>query len=58
MEEKHLKVVLYKSGDGYITPRVPIPMKWFKQMKLSENNLNVVARFNEKTGELIIKKEN
>ncbi len=57
MEEKKLKVVLYKSGDGYITPRVPIPMKWFEKMKLSENELEVKARFNEETGELIYVKD-
>lgn len=56
MEEKNVKVVIYKSGDGYITPRVPIPMKWFKKMNLSENDLEVNAKFNEETGELIIKK--
>ena len=56
MEEKKLKVILYKSGDGYITPRVPIPMKWFRKMNLNENELEVNAKFNEETGELIIKK--
>ncbi len=56
MEEKNLKVILYKSGDGYITPRVPIPMKWFRKMNLSENELEVYAKFNEETEELIITK--
>ncbi len=58
MEEKKVKVILYKSGDGYITPRVPIPIKWFRKMNLSENELDVKVTFNEKTGELIIKKDN
>ncbi len=57
MEEKKLKVVLYKSGDGYITPRVPIPMKWFKKMNLTETELDVKAKFNEETGELIFVKD-
>ena len=56
MEEKKVKVILYKSGDGYITPRVPIPIKWFRKMNLSENELDVEVTFNEETGELIIKK--
>lgn len=51
-----MKVILYKSGDGYITPRVPIPIKWFRKMNLSENELDVEVTFNEETGELIIKK--
>lgn len=56
MEEKKVKVVLYKSGDGYITPRVPIPIKWFEKMKLTEKELEVDAKFNEETGELIYTK--
>lgn len=56
MEEKKVKVVLYKSGDGYITPRVPIPIKWFEKMGLTEKDLEVEAKFNEETGELIYTK--
>lgn len=52
-----MKVVLYKSGDGYITPRVPIPMKWLKKMNLTETELDVKAKFNEETGELIFVKD-
>ncbi len=57
MEEKKVKVILYKSGDGYVTPRAPIPMKWFKKMGLSEEELEVKIRFNEETNELIIRKD-
>ncbi len=51
MEEKNLKVVLNKSGNGRITPRVPIPLEWFRKMGLDENNLEVKVSFDEKTGE-------
>ena len=58
MEEKTLKVVLNKSSDGHITPRVTIPLEWFKKMGLSEENREVYSTFNEKTGEFIVKKLN
>lgn len=51
MEEKNLKVVLNKSGNGRITPRVPIPLEWFRKMGLSENELEVKVSFDERTGE-------
>jgi len=56
LEEKKLKVILNKNGDGRITPRVPIPLEWFRKMQLNDDELEVEARFNEETGELIYKK--
>lgn len=56
MEEKKLKVILNKNGSGRITPRVPIPLEWFRKMELNDEELEVQAQFNEKTGELIYKK--
>lgn len=56
MEEKILKVVLNKSGNGRITPRVPIPLEWFRKMKLNDEELEVKAYYNEITEELIYKK--
>lgn len=58
MEEKTLKVVINKSSDGHITPRVTIPLEWFKKMGLSEEIREVQATFNEETGEFIVKKLN
>lgn len=51
MEEKKLKVVINKSGNGRITPRVPIPLEWFRKMGLSKDDLEVNVSFNEETGE-------
>lgn len=58
MEEKRLKIILNKSGRGNITPRYPIPIDWFKKMGLSEEFYEVDSTFNEKTGELTIRKAN
>lgn len=56
MEEKKLRILLSKNGNGTLNPRFPIPLEWFKKMGLSEENKEVVATLNDKTGELIIKK--
>lgn len=56
MEEKKLKIVLNRNGNGTLNPRCPIPLEWFKKMGLSEEEREVNLKLNEKTGELIIKK--
>lgn len=56
MEEKKLKIVLNRNGNGTLNPRCPIPLEWFKKMGLSEKEREINLKFNEQTGELIIKK--
>ena len=56
MEEKILKIVLNRNGNGTLNPRYPIPLEWFKRMGLSEDEREVDSYFNEETGEIIIKK--
>lgn len=56
MEERKLRILLSKNGNGSINPRFPIPLEWFKKMGLSEENREVISTFDEKTGKLIIEK--
>lgn len=55
MEEKKVKLILNKSGNGNINPRIPIPFSWFKQMGLDENNYEVNIMIDE-NNRLIVKK--
>jgi len=55
MEEKKVKLILNKSGNGNINPRIPIPFSWFKQMGLDENNYEVNIMIDE-SNRLIVEK--
>lgn len=58
MEERKMKLILNKSGNGNINPRIPIPISWFKSLGLNENEYEVIGVINEETKELTIKKAN
>lgn len=57
MEGRILKVISNKSGSGYITPKLNIPMSWIKDMGVSKEDREVIATYNEETQEIIIKKQ-
>lgn len=52
------KIVYVKSGTGHITPRIPIPIEWTRDMQLNENEKEVEIEYDLKKKELIIKKVN
>lgn len=59
MEEKKLKIILNKSGNGNINPRFPIPMDWFRKLGFTEEEFESKAQLEEKedgTFRLIIEK--
>jgi len=58
MEERKLKVLFGKSGNGYLTPRISLPISWIKDMGISQENRNVKVIFNEETKQIIIEKDN
>lgn len=58
MEERRMKVLLSKSGNGNINPRIPIPITWFKLLGLNEEEHEVIGIIDEEKKELIIKKGN
>lgn len=57
MEERILKIIFNKSGSGSITPKLNIPMSWIKNMGVSKEEREVIAKYNEETQEIIIKKQ-
>lgn len=48
MEEKKLKIILNKSGNGNINPRFPIPIDWFRKLGFSEEEFESKAFLEEK----------
>ncbi|MFR8754484.1 MAG: AbrB/MazE/SpoVT family DNA-binding domain-containing protein [Monoglobales bacterium] len=58
MEEKKLKIILNKSGNGNINPRCPIPIDWFRKLGFTEQEVEANARLEEIDGKykLVIEK--
>ena len=59
MEEKKLKIILNKSGNGNINPRYPIPIDWFRKLGFTEQDYESKSYLEEKedgTYRLIIEK--
>ena len=57
MEERELKILFGKSGNGYISPRICLPIDWIKKMGISQENREVTVTYDEKSKEIIIKKK-
>ena len=58
MEEKKLKIILNKSGNGNINTRCPIPIDWFRKLGFTEQEVEANARLEEIDGKykLVIEK--
>lgn len=48
MEEKKLKIILNKSGNGNINPRYPIPIDWFRKLGFTEQEFEAKSFLEEK----------
>ena len=48
MEEKKLKIILNKSGNGNINPRFPIPIDWFRKLGFSEEEFETNSFLEQK----------
>jgi hypothetical protein len=57
MEERKLNIIFNKSGSGSTNTKLSLPITWIKQMGITENNREIVATYNEKKQEIIIKKQ-
>lgn len=57
MEERKLNIIFNKSGSGSTNTKVSLPVTWIKQMGITKDNREVIAEFNEKKQEIIIKKQ-
>lgn len=58
MEKRILKILFSKSGNGYPSPKINLPIKWIKDMGVSEESRDVNVIYDEEKKEIIIKKEN
>ena len=58
MEERKLKISFGKSGNGYLTPRISLPISWIKDMGLSQTNREVIVKYDENSKQIVIQKDN
>lgn len=55
VEKRKANIIYSKSGNGYISPKLGLSLKWLREMGLSPEDKGVVLEF---TGsEIIIKKQ-
>lgn len=58
MEERKLKVLFSRSGSGSTNTKITLPISWIKDMGVSKDNREVTLRYDEKTKQIIIEKDN
>lgn len=56
MEERKLKVLFGKSGNGYLTPRITLPISWLNEMGISKDNREVKVVYDKEKQEIKISK--
>ena len=58
MEERNLKIIFNKSGDGYMSGKLSVPMTWLKDMGLTLEDREVEVIYNKETKSFVTKKLN
>ncbi len=58
MEVRKLKIIFNKSGDGYYSGKLSIPMTWLNDMNLTPEDREVEVIYDEKTKSFTTKKLN
>lgn len=58
MEERRLKVNFYKAGSGSMSSKTNIPISFYKKIGVTPEEREIIVTVNEKTGEIVIKKDN
>lgn len=56
MESRKLNMQFVKSGSGSTTTRLALPITWIRTMGITPEDRQVEVKFNEKSGEITIKK--
>nr|DAX23681.1 MAG TPA: Toxin SymE, type I toxin-antitoxin system [Caudoviricetes sp.] len=56
--ERTLNIMFQKSGSGSISSRLALPKDWVNSMRITPDNRQVIAIFNEDKKEIIIKSAN
>lgn len=55
-ETRELNVMFAKSGSGSSTTRITLPIKWIKDMNITEDDRVVKVEYDEDTKTMTIKK--
>jgi hypothetical protein len=55
MEKRTLRIIFTKSGSGSISPKINIPMKWIRELGITEDDREVILEF-DKDRIILIKK--
>lgn len=58
MEERKLKIIFNKSGNGYVSGKLSIPISWLNDMKLTPEDREVEVIYDKETKSFITKKIN
>lgn len=58
MEVRNLKIIFNKSGDGYFSGKLSIPMNWLKDMNLTPDDREVEVSYNQNEKSFTVKKIN
>lgn len=57
MEERTLKILFSKSGSGSTNTRISLPIKDLKDMGVSQENREVLYKYDEVNKQIIIRKK-
>lgn len=57
MGEKTLKILFSKSGSGSTNTRISLPIRDLKDMGISQDNREVIYKYDETTKEIRIRKK-
>ena len=58
MEERKLNVSFSKTGNGYLTSRLSIPITDLRDMGITPQDRSIKYQYDEKTKQIILKKAN
>lgn len=47
MEERQAKMSFNKAGNGYLTPKVTLPINWVREMNLDPEDREIILRFED-----------
>ena len=56
MEGRKLNVSFAKTGNGYLTTRVALPITDLRDMGVTENNREIIYYYDKENDQIIIKK--
>lgn len=57
MEERKLNVSFSKTGQGYWTTRISVPLRDLRDMGVTQNDREIIYQYDEINKQIIIKKK-